>query len=275
MLIKPDFFDSFRCIASACRHTCCAGWEIEVDADTADYYASLSGEDGEFVRAWLDFGENGMLLCREGERCRFLRDDNLCALILRLGEDALCDICREHPRFYAGDGGVTLAGQGLVCEEAARLWLEHMPQLVIEADGEEPEEWAAAELAALTEALRAPETIVPAAISAADYTALRSLFVSLEAMDPDYPARYAKEPPQLDDPRLANLAAYFLYRYWFELGGETAAMFAAVSCVMIAALGGDLCDAARMYSGEVEYDTDNVARVCEFLETHDLACLRR
>ena len=144
MLIKPDFFDSFRCIASACRHTCCAGWEIDVDADTADFYASLSGEDGEFVRAWLDFGENGMLLCREGERCRFLRDDNLCALILRLGEDALCDICREHPRFYAGDGGVTLAGQGLVGEEAARRWREHMPQLVIEADGEEPEEWAAA-----------------------------------------------------------------------------------------------------------------------------------
>ena len=54
-----------------------------------------------------------------------------------------------------------------------------------------------------------------------------------------------------------------------------AAMFAAVSCVMIAALGGDLCDAARMYSGEVEYDTDNVARVCEFLEMHDIACLQR
>ena len=24
----------------------------------------------------------------------------LCRIILNLGEDALCDICREHPRFY-------------------------------------------------------------------------------------------------------------------------------------------------------------------------------
>jgi lysine-N-methylase len=121
--MKPDFFDDFRCIASACKHTCCAGWEIDVDADTADYYASLSGEDGTFVRARLDYGEDGMLLCREGERCRFLREDNLCELILRLGEDALCDICASHPRFHNEFEDHTEIGLGLCCEAAGCLIL--------------------------------------------------------------------------------------------------------------------------------------------------------
>ena len=33
-LLKPDFYDDFVCIASRCRDTCCAGWEIEVDEET-------------------------------------------------------------------------------------------------------------------------------------------------------------------------------------------------------------------------------------------------
>lgn len=33
-LLKPDFYDGFACIASRCRDTCCAGWEIEVDEET-------------------------------------------------------------------------------------------------------------------------------------------------------------------------------------------------------------------------------------------------
>lgn len=31
--------------------------------------------------------------------CHFLNKAGLCRLVLELGEDALCDICREHPRF--------------------------------------------------------------------------------------------------------------------------------------------------------------------------------
>ena len=51
--IKPDFYDDFRCIASACRHSCCAGWEIDIDEDTADYYAELSGAIGGELRAHI------------------------------------------------------------------------------------------------------------------------------------------------------------------------------------------------------------------------------
>ena len=41
MLVRiPDYFDQFACLAGDCPHSCCIGWEIDIDPDTADYYRS-------------------------------------------------------------------------------------------------------------------------------------------------------------------------------------------------------------------------------------------
>jgi lysine-N-methylase len=32
-LIAPDTYPEFCCIADRCRHSCCIGWEIDVDPD--------------------------------------------------------------------------------------------------------------------------------------------------------------------------------------------------------------------------------------------------
>ena len=119
--IKPDFYDDFRCIASACRHSCCAGWEIDIDEDTADYYAELSGAIGGELRAHISAEPEPHFVMTEDGRCPFLCGDGLCRLILTLGEDALCDICAEHPRFYNFTGGREESGLGLCCEEVVRL----------------------------------------------------------------------------------------------------------------------------------------------------------
>ncbi len=276
MLIKPDFFDAFRCKASACKDTCCAGWEIDADGDTAAFYESLDGENGSFVRERLHFDADGCHLCKEGARCGFLREDNLCELILRLGEDALCDICREHPRFYTGDGGITLAGHGMTCEEAARLWLEKSPRFVFVDDGELHDAWAAKELDSLMESLSKPIAALPDdALPEISYAELRALFVSLEAMDPAYPEGYSRTAPKAQDDRYANLAAYFRFRYHFELGEMLTAKLAAACCIMIAALERDLEEAAKAFSGEVEYDPDNMEKILDFLETHSIARLVR
>ena len=37
ILRVPDYFDEFECIAGRCRHSCCAGWEVEIDEKTFDY----------------------------------------------------------------------------------------------------------------------------------------------------------------------------------------------------------------------------------------------
>jgi lysine-N-methylase len=143
-LRRPDFYRDFRCIAGACGDTCCAGWEIEIDSETAERYASVPGAFGEKIRA--DMGRDGeeqYFRLGEGRRCPFLDRENLCRIIQELGEEWLCDICREHPRFYQWFGNYTEAGLGLCCEEACRLLFEREEPLrfeILEENAEADEE---------------------------------------------------------------------------------------------------------------------------------------
>ena len=45
--VVPDYYPAFRCKADKCEHTCCAGWEIDIDDDTYTYYKSIGGRMGE------------------------------------------------------------------------------------------------------------------------------------------------------------------------------------------------------------------------------------
>lgn len=117
----PAYYEAFYCIASACRHSCCIGWEIDIDEDTADYYAALPGEMGVRLRENINAGNPSSFRLTEGERCPFLNGENLCTLILTLGEDSLCEICTEHPRFHNWYDDRTESGLGLCCEAAAAL----------------------------------------------------------------------------------------------------------------------------------------------------------
>ena len=281
MTVKPKFFDSFKCLASKCSDTCCAGWEIYVDGDTAAYYASLDGVDGEFVRAGLNVTEEGMLLCREGERCPFLNGNNLCELILRLGEDSLCDICREHPRFYCESGNLLEDGLGLCCVEASRLWLESPVEFELSDDGYEPD---SSEMEILDRQMYIISALVKGEGTLGDrlagflgedecgglYDKLRELYSSLEVLDADFPKRFRRCLPRVCDERFSNLAAYFVFRYYFELGEELCLKFTAASLIMIAAMDGELISSAKDYSKEIEYDTDNVEKICDFLEKSPL-----
>lgn len=43
---RPDYFDEFRCIASACPDSCCKEWGVQVDEVSAAYYRGLPGDLG-------------------------------------------------------------------------------------------------------------------------------------------------------------------------------------------------------------------------------------
>ena len=39
MLVRvPDYFYQFACLAGDCPHSCCIGWEVVIDEDTARRY---------------------------------------------------------------------------------------------------------------------------------------------------------------------------------------------------------------------------------------------
>lgn len=117
----PDFYDNFHCIADKCTDSCCIGWEIDVDETTQKEYNSVKGS---FARQLRENISDGHFILKEGNRCPFLNQNGLCDIYLNLGESALGDICREHPRFVEVYGDIKEQGVGLCCEEAVRLLLE-------------------------------------------------------------------------------------------------------------------------------------------------------
>ena len=143
-LYAPAYYRDFVCIADQCRHSCCIGWEIDVDDDTMQKYKALkTGYGKEIVQSIASNGEAPHFCLTEGERCPHLNDRGLCRIILSLGEEWLCDICREHPRFYLTTARGMEVGLGMACEEACRLILasdSNQPFVLIgEVDGDAEE----------------------------------------------------------------------------------------------------------------------------------------
>ena len=96
----PQYYKKFKCIADRCTDNCCIGWEICIDKKTGEFYNSVEGDFGKRLRDNIQDGS--FVLC--GERCPFLNDKNLCDIIINLGENSLCGICAEHPRYYGWYG---------------------------------------------------------------------------------------------------------------------------------------------------------------------------
>ena len=125
----PKYFADFRCIADKCRDSCCIGWEIDIDEKSRAKYEALNTPLGIEI---CEKTSHGYFPLRENGHCAFLDERGLCRIISALGDGYLCDICREHPRYYGVANGGYEGGLGLGCEEAARmiLSLKSMPEFV-------------------------------------------------------------------------------------------------------------------------------------------------
>ncbi|GAA0086211.1 hypothetical protein UT300007_26500 [Clostridium sp. CTA-7] len=120
---KPGYFDEFKCIASECEDTCCAGWGIVIDEETHKRYLSVEGKFGDELRSKIlnEDGEN--IFALQGDRCSFLNENNFCDIYNELGADSLCYTCRQYPRYLEEFGNLREIGISLSCPEAARIIL--------------------------------------------------------------------------------------------------------------------------------------------------------
>lgn len=120
----PGYFDSFRCAGGGCGDNCCIGWEIDIDDETFELYKNTEGEFGNRLRASMaENDENSFVLANN--RCPFLNDDNLCDIFINMGEENLCTVCTEYPRFTEKFGALTEMGLGMSCATAAELILKN------------------------------------------------------------------------------------------------------------------------------------------------------
>jgi len=123
-LRAPDYSEQFHCLAGACPHSCCKGWEVVIDRPTADFYRTLPGPLGNRLRAALqtEDGEDFFALT-DTLRCPFWDTDGLCEIHRLLGSEHTSEVCRSHPRFIEDYGTLRETSLCASCPEACRLLL--------------------------------------------------------------------------------------------------------------------------------------------------------
>ena len=138
--IVPSYYKKFHCIADKCKHSCCIGWEIDIDDKTKSVYESVPGDFGIRLKNSINT-ENGVscFVLAEKDRCPFLNEKGLCDIILNIGEEHLSQICTDHPRFRNYFSDREELGLGLCCEEAAGIILNEREPFSLEiiAEGDE------------------------------------------------------------------------------------------------------------------------------------------
>lgn len=129
MFVIPNYYDRFFCIGGACQSTCCAQWGIKVDEETYQYYQSVPGEFGDYLRNNLDQRDEGAFIHVSSETaCPFLDENGLCRIYQTLGEEHMSNTCKQFPRILSTCGRIQMLGLEISCEEVLRLvWNEKDP----------------------------------------------------------------------------------------------------------------------------------------------------
>lgn len=289
---KPSYYDEFKCIADKCRHNCCVGWEIDVDEDMLVKYLTEHGEFGDRLRASISLeDECPHFVLGEGERCPFLNENNLCDIIINMGEECLCQICNDHPRFVNFSEDREEVGLGLCCEEAARLIVTYPDKVKILGEKSDEDAVIFNMRDTVIEKLQQRGKSIDERIE--EVKGIFNIkmpekqwdieFLKLERLDKSWPERLMSLRGQGHELKedwsvpFEQILVYFIYRYMAEgmYDGRynERVLFALLSFYMIRELFKrseetmeELCEICRMYSCEVEYSEENVEKLLDVLE---------
>ena len=291
-LRAPKYYLDFACIADRCEHSCCIGWEIDVDKLTMAKYSALTGGYGEDIKKSI-CGDPPHFALRQDDRCPHLDERGLCRIICNLGEGYLCDICREHPRFYNSTAHGREAGLGISCEEACRIVLSsdnYAEMIEIGADdGENDIAFDAVtereKIYAILSDRKIPYTerlrtiaekcdCSPEKLSDEEW---KELIFDLEYLDESHRELFSgysskTKTPERIEPELERALAYFIYRHASASDNEEefrAALGFSLFCERLLAsiaTKETILDCARILSEEIEYSEDNTDAIkTEFL----------
>lgn len=292
--VFPDYYDEFKCIADKCKHSCCIGWEIDIDQESLLLYREHNGILKERFSECISYDEVPHFILSDGERCPFLNSSNLCDIYSEMGEKSLCQICTDHPRFRNYYSDFTEIGLGLCCEEACRIILSRTKRFsLIGEDDITCNEYEANFLnlrQRLFDSIQDREVpfesraekmfeVLGIKLKTCD---LAFIFNNLEYMDKDI-SRYinVNEKEPLQDIILENLCMYFLFRHLADslddgrLAERTVFAYVSVKVIENMCKSPDLneiIECARIFSSEIEYSEENVENILERISDIILIC---
>lgn len=276
--IFPKFYKNFLCKADKCKHSCCKGWEIDIDEETAGKYLAMTGELGAEIRQNIGKNEDSYFFkLTEDERCPFLQKNGLCKIILNIGEENICEICTMHPRFFTMLDDVELCGVGLSCEKTCELLLGDEKDLVFYIEDTE-EELSFSEVLSVI-GLNLPNEMqeFSLAVNAENINKVLEIMAKTEPIDENWSKELsimqdmdnvelkAKEYLENSDKNILNkIYQYILYRQLerlVDIDIEALINYAQYSILFIilhTMISKELGESVRRWSEQIEYDTDNV-----------------
>ena len=305
----PNYYNDFKCIAEKCNHNCCIGWEIDIDDDTLSKYQNSNSKFSKNLMEGIEYHDDCACFKLDGKgRCAFLNENNLCEIILNIGEDSLCQICSDHPRFRNYYSDRIEMGLGLCCEEAGKIILSQDSPFSLEIISDDncndnPDEYDTAffdfrnnlfqilndDKLTLNEKIQ--EFLSFFEIDFPEFTKdeLFDLFISLERLDDHWSVilYQLKETdisnvliPDTFNKYFENLIKYFTYRH-FTADDSEIIFFILVSYLMIENLCkmhiknyneltvNDMVEYCRLYSSEIEYSDENIEKIIDKLYTNE------
>lgn len=289
--VMPNYYGAFSCIADKCKHSCCIGWEIYIDEHTMTVYNEMDSSVGETIRANIE-GDEPHFRLADNDKCPFLNDAGLCDIILSCGENALCDICRLHPRFRNFYENFEEVGLGLCCEEAARIILSFGDKAVIDVPAgikltEEEKQFFAIRQKVFDVLQNRTKTVGQRFSFLAEMFGFSfdfsmekvlEIYSGLERLDEKWTEKLNKLQGFLFDKQIfeddslsiffEQLAVYFIFRH-FDCDYASEVHFALLGAYVVGAICAaeenlsfeNMADVARMYSAEIEYSEENIEKL--------------
>lgn len=141
-VLKPNYYDKFKCTANECKDSCCVGWGVFIDKKSYNKYKKVHGEFGKFLdtnisknrinNSDLNYGKMKLI----SGRCPFLNDESLCNIYINLGENSLCNTCKTYPRLINKYGDICEKNLTLSCPIVARLMINIKDKIGFELNNE-------------------------------------------------------------------------------------------------------------------------------------------
>ena len=298
-IYAPNYYRDFKCIKDLCRHNCCIGWEIHIDEDTRKKYLSNKSDFGATIRENITSGNDAHFILKDNSRCPFLNDNNLCDIIINLGEDYLCQICSDHPRYINLFETRKEIGLGLCCEAATKIILSKKDKVCLIPLTEEStptdEERDFFDLRCnilsilQNRDLNIKERIISlnTGIESMSFDEIFNILSSLEKLDDSWSEKLellkSSSPfsqmvfDKSFEVAFEQILVYFILRHlsdaYFDFREEAAVSFAIFSAMAIMGICSghlnkygkiqfeNLMDFTREYSAEIEYNEENMEKI--------------
>lgn len=142
-VLKPFYYDDFKCIADKCIDNCCyIQWKITIDEKTYKKYKKLKGPWGNKINnnitrvrknsSYLNYGKIKLKDCG----CSLLDEEGLCSIHAQLGEKYLSNTCKMYPRNIAKYNSIYERNLLMSCPEVARYLIKHKGDFYFNMDEE-------------------------------------------------------------------------------------------------------------------------------------------